>query len=133
MAKKKPDEVLRSFYESLNQGDVEAAVDVCDPAVEVYKDPDVVAVLPPRGHAEVAQYLRSWLDTWDLFQTQPEEFIEAGDQIVSFVQLRARGKGSRFDIEEQVADVFTVKGEKIASLRLYVDRQKALEAAGVKR
>jgi ketosteroid isomerase-like protein len=84
---KKTDQLLRNFYEGLNQGDVDAVVDLCDPAVEVYKDPDVVAVLAPRGHEEVARYLRSWLDTWDLYRTEPEEFIEAGDQVVAFVHL----------------------------------------------
>lgn len=133
MAKKRTDQLLRKFYVSLNEGDVDAVVGLCDPGVEVYKDPQVVGVLAPRGHAEVARYLRSWLDTWDVYQTEPEEFIEGDDQTVAFIRLWARGKGSRFDIEEQVADVFGLKGAKIASLRLYVDREKALQAAGVER
>jgi ketosteroid isomerase-like protein len=133
MVDEKTDRLLRGFYESLNRGDVDAAIELCDPAVEVYKDPRVVAVLAPRGHAEVSRYLRSWLDTWELYRTQPEEFIEAGDQVVAFVQLQARGKGSRFDIEDETADVFTVRDGKIGSLRLFVDRRQALQAADVKR
>ena len=133
MARKETERLLRGFYEGLNRGDVDAAIELCGPDVEVYKDPQVVGVLAPRGHAEVAQYLRSWLDTWDLYRTEPEEFFESGDQVVAFVALQARGKGSRFDIQEEVADVFTVTNDRIGSLRLYVDRRKALQAAGVKR
>jgi hypothetical protein len=48
---------------------------------------------------------------------------------VAFVHLRARGKGSRFEIEEQVADVFEVEGGKISKLRLYVQRDTALAQA----
>jgi ketosteroid isomerase-like protein len=47
------------------------------------------------------------------------------------VQLRARGKGSRFEIEEEMADVFTLEDGKIVQLRLYVDRGVALDAAGL--
>jgi ketosteroid isomerase-like protein len=133
VAKEQTDRLLRGFYESLNQGELDKTLELCDPAVEVYKNPDVVAVIAPRGHKEVATYLRSWLDTWDEYRPEPEEFIESGDQVVALVHLRARGKGSRFQIEEHVADVFTVKDGKIATLRLYVERGKALEAAGVQR
>jgi ketosteroid isomerase-like protein len=45
------------------------------------------------------------------------------------VHLRARGKGSRFDIEEDVADVFEFEGGKISKLRLYVHRDTAFEQA----
>jgi ketosteroid isomerase-like protein len=47
------------------------------------------------------------------------------------VELRARGKGSRFEIEEEMADVFTLDDGNIVQLRLYVDRNVALESAGM--
>ena len=45
------------------------------------------------------------------------------------MHLRARGMGSRFEIEEEIADVFEVDGGKISKLRLYVHRDTALAAA----
>ena len=42
------------------------------------------------------------------------------------MHLRARGLGSRFDIEEEIADVFEVDDGKISKLRLYVHRDTAL-------
>jgi uncharacterized protein len=122
-------ELLRSFYDALNRDDVESAVELCDPDVRVYLNPDVVAALPPRGHKEVAEYLRGWFDSWDRYHPRPEEFIASGDDVVVMVQLEARGKGSRFEIEEQVADVFEVGGGKISKLRLYVQRETALDQA----
>jgi ketosteroid isomerase-like protein len=62
-----------------------------------------------------------------MYQPEPEDFISAGDQVVALVHLRARGKGSRFEIEEDVADVFELDGGKISKLRLYVHRDTALE------
>jgi ketosteroid isomerase-like protein len=124
-------ELLRDFYDALGRNDVESAVGLCDPEVEVYLNPEVVAALAPKGHKEVASYLHGWFDSWDKYAPRPEEFIEAGEQVVVLVQLRARGKGSRFEIEEEVADVFRLDDGKIVQLRLYVDRGVAREAAGI--
>ena len=124
-------EVLRDFYDALGRNDVESAVGLCDPEVEVYLNPEVVAALAPKGHKEVASYLHGWFDSWDKYVPRPEEFIEAGEQVVVLVQLSARGKGSRFEIEEEVADVFRLDDGKIVQLRLYVDRGVAREAAGI--
>jgi ketosteroid isomerase-like protein len=121
--------LLNSFYEALNTADVDAALDLCDQEVEVYMPPDVVAAVAPRGHRDVGEYLRGWFDSWHVYEPRPEDFIDAGDQVVAFVHLRARGKGSRFEIEEQVADVFEVDGGKISKLRLYVQRETALQQA----
>jgi len=119
--------LLNSFYEALNTADVEAALDLCNQEVEVYMPPDVVSAVPPRGRRDVGEYLRGWFDSWHSYEPQPEDFIAAGGHVVAFVHLRARGKGSRFLIEEQIADVFEVDDGKISKLRLYVQRETALE------
>jgi ketosteroid isomerase-like protein len=124
-------DLLKEFYDALRHDDVDRAVQLCDPDVRVWLNPDVVAALPPRGHKEVANYLRGWFDSWQRYVPRPQEFIEAGDQVVVMVKLSAQGKGSRFEIEEEMADVFTLDDGNIVQLRLYVDRGVALGAAGI--
>jgi ketosteroid isomerase-like protein len=122
---------LKSFYDALGRGDVDSAVDLCDPEVQVYLNPDVVAAVPPKGHKEVASYLHGWLDSWDKYVPRPQEFVEAGDQVVVLVELSARGRNSRFEIEDETADVFRFADGKIVQLRLYVDRAVAQRATGL--
>src|SRR5436309_14784658 len=132
-ASKKNVALLRRFYEHFNQGDLDAVLELCAPEVEVYKDPEVVEMVSaftPRGQERVAQYLRGWLDSWDEYLARPEEFLESGEEVAAFVHLRARGKGSQFDIEEDMADVFSVREGRIVRFRLYVQRQDALKAIG---
>ena len=78
----------------------------------------------------MAQYLRGWLDSWDDYHARPETILESGEDVAVLMHLRARGKGSQFDIEEDMADVFTVKDGKIVRLRLYIQQQDALKAIG---
>ena len=122
--------LLNSLYEALNVGDVDAVMELCGSEVEVYMPPDVVAAVAPRGHRDVAQYLHGWFDSWHEYRPEPEDFVSAGGQVVALVNLRARGKGSRFEIEEQSADVFEFNdGGKISKMRLYVNRDTALQQA----
>jgi len=131
MARAEHEHLLDDFYAALNRDDVEGAMELCDEDIEVWLNPDVVAAVAPRGRREVADYLHGWFDSWHAYSPHPEQYIEAGDQVVAMVQLRARGKGSRFDIEEDMADVFRISNGKIVGLRLYVDRKVALDFAGI--
>jgi ketosteroid isomerase-like protein len=127
-------ELLRRFYESFNQRDLDAVLELCTDDVQIYKDPEVVemvAAFTPRGQEHVAQYLRVWLESWDDYNVRPEEFVQSGEEVAALVQLRARGKGSQFEIEEEMADVFAIRKGRIAQLRLYVRRDEALDSIGV--
>jgi ketosteroid isomerase-like protein len=132
-APKESVELLRRFYESFNQRDLDAVLELCTNDVEVYKDPEVVemvAAATPRGQERVAQYLRGWLESWTAYHARPEEFVQSGDDVAALIHLRARGKGSQFDIEEEMADVFALREGRISRLRLYVRRGEALESLG---
>jgi ketosteroid isomerase-like protein len=127
-------ELLRRFYESFNQGDLDSVLELCTDDVEVYKDPEVVemvATFTPRGQERVAQYLRGWLDTWSDYNARPQEFLQSGEDVAALTQLRARGKNSQFEIEGDMADVFTVRDGRIARFRLYIQRTDALGSLGI--
>ncbi|MGH2979054.1 MAG: nuclear transport factor 2 family protein [Solirubrobacterales bacterium] len=128
-------ELIERFYEAFLRRDVDAIVALCDESIEIYKDPDVVemvSALTPRGHERVATYLRGWLDSWDMYRPSLAGLREAaGDEVVALVEVRARGRGSQFDIDEEIADVFTFRGERIVRLRLHVTREVALRDAGL--
>jgi ketosteroid isomerase-like protein len=127
-------ELLRRFYESFNHGDLDSVLELCTHDVELYKDPEVVemvAAFTPRGQERVAQYLRGWLESWSDYQARPQEFLQSGDEVAAFTQLRARGKNSQFEIEGDMADMFTVRDGRIARFRLYVERSDALGSLGL--
>lgn len=128
-------ELITRFYDAFSRRDVDAVLELCDDQVEIYKDPDVVemvAALTPRGRERVAQYLRGWLESWDMYAPRIASLHEAGpDDVVALVDVRARGRGSQFDIEEQSADVFTFNAGRIVRLRLHASPEVALRDAGL--
>jgi ketosteroid isomerase-like protein len=128
-------DLIDRFYEAFSNRDVDAVMALCDESVEVYKDPDVVEVvsaLTPRGRERVATYLRGWLDSWDMYRPSVVELREAaGDEVVALIDVHARGRGSQFDIEEEIADVLKFSGDRIVSMRLHVTRDVALRDSGL--
>jgi ketosteroid isomerase-like protein len=126
MVSEHDEKLLLRFYEALNEGHFDAAMDLCNQEIEVYQPPEVVAAIPPRGHRDVSEYLHQFFASWEMYEPEPEGFVASGDKVVALVHLRARGLGSRFDIDEEIADVFEVEDGKISKLRLYVHRDTAL-------
>jgi ketosteroid isomerase-like protein len=127
--------VIDRFYEAFSARDVDAVLELCHDDVEIYKDPSVVEVvsaLTPRGRERVAHYLTGWLDSWDMYEPRVAGLREAGDdEVVVLVDVLARGRGSQFDIEEEIADVLMFRDGLLAQLRLHVTRDAALRDAGL--
>ena len=125
--------LIDRFYEALSRRDFDGAVALCDEQVRLYNAPGVEEMsLTPEGRERVSGYLRGWLDSWETYERTLEDLREAGDEdVVALVSVRARGRGSSFDIEEDVADVFGVRDGRIMTLRLHVSRDEALRDAGL--
>ena len=124
---------LRAAYEAYNRRGVEAVFELIDPdfeaetAPELSAEPDVY-----RGYEGIRRYFSSFEEVMEGIRFEPEEFIDAsdGEHVVVFVRVHARGKGSRFAMDEEVADVFAVRDGRISELRLYMEREKALALVG---
>jgi ketosteroid isomerase-like protein len=125
-------ELIDRFYEALTRRDVDAVLAMCADDVEVYKDPavvEMVAAFAPRGREGVAQWLEEWLNSWDVYEPRVESMQESGDDVVALVRVRARGRRSQYEFEDPMADVITLRGDKIACLRLYVSRDQVPPAS----
>jgi ketosteroid isomerase-like protein len=57
--------------------------------------------------------------------------IDAGDQIVSMSRQHGRGASSGVVAELEVAQVATLRDGQIVRIENYLDRTKALKAAGL--
>ncbi len=70
-------------------------------------------------------------DAWGEWRFEPERFIDAGDRVVVFVRVVAKGSASGVPIELPDAHVVTIRDGCITSSRVYRDRSEALEAVGL--
>jgi len=100
------------------------------PHVEWREDPAWPGSTNSRGVEQVRQVMLDRMDTLD-FDQQTEELIDVGDKVVVLVRWVGRGKASGAQGEISLAMVWTVREQAITRVEFFLDRAKALEAAGL--
>jgi ketosteroid isomerase-like protein len=123
-----------AFLRDTDPGQVQVILEaVYDPDVEIIWVDTSPDAGPHRGHQGVLQAFNGWLDSFEEFHFDPTEFIDAGDDVVVPNNQVGVGKGSGAEVEMTTAWVCTVKGGKIARVREYSNKDKALEASGLRK
>jgi ketosteroid isomerase-like protein len=84
-----------------------------------------------RGREGFAQLVAMLRDAWAEWRFEHERFVDAGDQVVVFVRVVAKGSASGVPIELPDAHLVTLHDGRLTSTCVYRDRSEALEAAGL--
>ena len=85
-----------------------------------------------RGPEDAQRFAEDRFAAFESFTAEPEEFFELDDRVVVFVTQRAQPKGTSAVIEIKTGDVWTLRDGKILTLETFPQREKALEAAGLR-
>ena len=124
-------EVVRRAYRAWSEGDLETLIQACDPGVELHLPEGGLNVGIRRGPEAIRQFLQGLLEVWGDLSAEPEKVFEAGDQVVVFLRVRVRGKGSGVEVEARPAHLITLRADKATRIVVYPDPAKALEAVGL--
>ena len=131
-------EIVRRSYAAYN-----AAVSAPNPqeairaAGERFLDPEIVweAVGLQQqiyhGIDDVMVFFERVLEAFEQVRQMPERFIDCGDQVLVFVRTEARERTAGLEINEQWANLVTVRDGKVVRLQQFRERDEALEAAGL--
>ncbi len=71
------------------------------------------------------------LEEWEERRLEPEEFIDAGDNVVVLMHEYRRGRGSGVEVESDTAVVFAVRDGRVVRIQGYMNQSEALKAAGL--
>jgi ketosteroid isomerase-like protein len=122
-------EVVRRAWEAYMRRDNEAALALYHPEAELRHPLDGSVY---RGLDGVRAFFRDWHAAWsELLSNDVEEWIDAGEDVIAVMRIRARGRSSGVTVERREWDVWTVRDDKLWRLRIYTSRADALEAAGL--
>jgi ketosteroid isomerase-like protein len=58
---------------------------------------------------------------WDGFTADPDEFLDAGNQVVVVGRYRATAKGTGKQLDVPFVHIWTLEGEKAIQFRQYLD------------
>jgi ketosteroid isomerase-like protein len=104
-----------------------------DPKVEVSGGHIAGVSVNARGLDGLIEAWREWLEPWEVYWTEVEDFLDAGnDQVVVLVRDHGRLRASDSEVQTVGGSVWTVRDGKIVRIEFHADREDALEAAGLR-
>jgi ketosteroid isomerase-like protein len=121
-------EVLRGAYQSLNEGDISAALAVLDEDAEWREHSDLPEAGVYRGRESIRQFLERFLESWDDFRQETEDLIAQDRRVLILLRSRSTGAGSGINVEGRYAHLWTMEGGRGVRVDAYLDRDEALRA-----
>jgi ketosteroid isomerase-like protein len=125
-------EVVKRTYRAIAEHGPEGAIEFVDPNLFLQESgmfPDVQTFV---GHTGLASIFGLYGDTFDDFKVEAQEFLEgAAGKVMVVARLSGVAKASRVPTEVRAFHVHTLRDGKITRVLVFLDRQQALEAAGL--
>jgi ketosteroid isomerase-like protein len=83
------------------------------------------------GRQGMSRLLAMLRDSWTEWRFEAERFIDAGECVIVFIRVVARGGASGLATERDTAHVWAIRDGRLSSIQIYRDREDALKAVGL--
>jgi ketosteroid isomerase-like protein len=123
-------ETVRTALRALDQRDVEGYLRVASPDIELI-NPASELEGPTVGHEGIRRFFSEMETFADSSSFEVEEIRAVGPRVLALFTLRGVGRMSGVETSVDVAGVYSFEDGKIRRAHIFVDREEALEAAGL--
>jgi ketosteroid isomerase-like protein len=80
------------------------------------------------------KFIADWTESWDDWQLELDELIDAGgDRVLAVVHQRGRSKATGLEVDMRFAQLWTIRDGKQFRMQMYADPAEGREAAGLDR
>jgi ketosteroid isomerase-like protein len=124
-------DLLLRFVEAFNRRDVDFVVADLDPEAELHEWPEAPGSQSYRGPDGVRRALEVWFEAWEWMKVEVQDMEELDDRIFVTLRQRAKGRGSEVEVEITSYNVYRFSEGKVTRIELFLNRDDALEAAGL--
>jgi len=124
-------EIVRAAFDALNGADTDAVLKDAAPDFEL----DWSRAMGPQrgvfGRDEALGLLREFDEPWESVRREADEFIEAGEQVVTPFTSHHRGRDG-IEVQARGTLAWAIHNGAITRVTYYQERQEAVEAAGLR-
>jgi ketosteroid isomerase-like protein len=126
-------DVVRRGFQAMREGGVEALLPLIHPNFEM-TTPAALSAEPDtyRGPEGMRRYFASFLDAMDEITFEAHEMRAVGELVVVPVTLRARGRTTGIETEQEVVLVWEVRNGKAYRVEVFATLEEAMAAAGAR-
>ena len=116
-------EIVKRSYEAFARDDLDGVLGAMHPEIEWHQAQGLPHGGFYRGLDEVRRNIFDPLDEewWDGFTAVPEEFLDAGANVVVVGRYRGVGKASHKQLDVPFVHIWTLEGDKAIRFRQYLD------------
>jgi len=124
--------LIRRWFESWNDGDMDTIADLFDVDAEVITDPSWMEAGPFKGRTAIRNWFAGLKESWGGRDVAVvKELFEAGDNVVARIEWQVRGRASGIESELDATGVNTIGNGRIVRQQWFFDYDEALEAVGL--
>jgi uncharacterized protein len=123
-------EIVQRSYASFSRGDLDAVLADLDPAIEWHQAQGLPHGGLYHGVDEVRRNIFEPLEAewWSEFTADPDEFLDAGDQVVVLGRYRGTAQGSGKALDVPFVHVWTLREARATRFRQFLDTAGWVEA-----
>ena len=123
-------DIVKRSYAAFARHDMDGVLGDMHPQIEWHQAQGLPHGGLYRGLAEVKRNIFDPLDDewWDEFSAEPQEFLDAGAEVVVVGRYRGRAKGTRKQLDVPFVHIWTLEGDKAIRFRQFLDTAGWVEA-----
>jgi len=123
-------EIVQRSYASFSRGDLDAVLADLDPAIEWHQAQGLPHGGLYHGVDEVRRNIFEPLEAewWSECTADPDEFLDAGDQVVVLGRYRGTAQGSGKALDVPFVHVWTLREARATRFRQFLDTAGWVEA-----
>jgi ketosteroid isomerase-like protein len=123
-------EIVRRVFEALNRGDLSGAMTASSTDFVFDFSRSISPERGVYGIEEIPRVIDTFIGPWESVRYEPEEFIEADDQVVTPFKMHNRGRDG-IELQTRVAWVWKFRAGQVARITFFQNRREALDATGL--
>ena len=119
-------DLLRAAYDALGRRDFESLSGLADPGFEMDLTDRVLNPATYRGAEGLARFLQEVDELWASMDLTVEQVLERDDEALAILRVKLQGRGSGVQLNDRIAQWWTLRDGKLVGMRLYQDVDAAL-------
>ncbi len=126
-------EIVKRSYEAFARDDLDGVLGDMHPDIEWHQAQGLPHGGFYKGLDEVRRNIFDPLDSewWDDFTATPDEFLDAGDEVVVIGRYRATAKQTGKPLDVPFVHIWTLAGEQAVRFRQFLDTAGWVAALGI--
>ena len=122
-------EIVRSIYDAWARNDFPGPAHLFDARIAYVNPPGAVEPGTRQGLAAFSRAVEQvFLEGWESWRLEPEQFTPSGDRVAVVLRYRARGRGSGVEVEGRMSALWTIRDGKAVRFEWFHGPTEALDA-----